>query len=143
MRIVADTNVIISALVFGGVPRQVLDLGAQGAISFYFSGPIQDEAERILESKFGWGHDEILDCRRSFWRWGTRVSPEVSLTVVADDPDDDRILECAVAARAAAIVSGDRHLLQLGSFRSMPIQSPREFLDSKAWETTPRLSDSS
>ncbi len=139
MRVVFDTNVIISALVFGGVPRQVLDLAAQGAISFYFSAPIQNEAERVLEEKFGWGHREILGCRRTFWSWGARVIPKLSLTIIADDPDDDRILECAVAARAEAIVSGDRHLLGLGSFRSMPIQSPRKFLDSKAWETMPRL----
>jgi uncharacterized protein len=143
MRIVVDTNVIISALVFGGVPRRVLELGAQGAISFYFSAPIQDEAERILEAKFGWDRQAILGCRRTFWSWGARVNPALSLSVVADDPDDDRILECAVAAHAEVIVSGDRHLLRLGSFRSMPIQSPRTFLDSKAWETAPRVPDSS
>jgi predicted nucleic acid-binding protein len=59
----------------------------------------------------------------------------VSLAVVTEDPDDDRVLECAVAAHADAIVSGDRHLLRLGSFKSIVIQSSRQFLDSKAWET--------
>ncbi|MGH9434052.1 MAG: PIN domain-containing protein [Terriglobia bacterium] len=58
--------------------------------------------------------------------------------MVIDDPDDERVLECAVAAEADAIVSGDRkHLLRLGSFRSIPVYSPRQFLDSKVWETTP------
>ncbi len=137
MRIVADTNVVVSALVFGSVPQQVLDLAAQGACSFYFSAPIQAEVERILEEKFGWSPDEIRARGRTFWSCGTRVNPGVSLAVVADDPDDDRILECALAARAEAIISGDHHLLRLGSFQSIPIQSPRQFLDDKAWEATP------
>ncbi len=137
MRIVVDTNVIVSALVFGGLPQQVLNLAAEGVCSFYFSAPIQAEVERILKDKFGWSPEKIRARGRILWSWGTRANPEVSLAVVTDDPDDDRILECAVAAQAEAIVSGDRHLLRLGSLQSIPIQSPRQFLDGKAWETTP------
>jgi putative PIN family toxin of toxin-antitoxin system len=129
MRIVVDTNVIVSALVFGGVPRQVLDLALTGICSFYFSEPIQTEVERILEGKFGWSPKEIHARGRPIWRSGTRVNPHVSLAVVTEDPDDDRILECAVAAEADAIISGDRHLLRLGSFQSIPIEAPRQFLD--------------
>jgi putative PIN family toxin of toxin-antitoxin system len=136
MRVVMDTNVIVSALVFGGIPRQVLDLAAEGAYSFFFSAAIQSETDRILEGKFAWSSEEIHLRLRVFWNWGIQVEPEGALAVIADDPDDDRILECAVAAQAQVIVSGDRHLLRLGSFRSILIQSPREFLDSKAWETT-------
>jgi putative PIN family toxin of toxin-antitoxin system len=137
MRIVVDTNVLISALVFGGPPRQVLDLAAAGMCSFYFSHSIRDEVERILEEKFGWSTEEIHAGTHTLWGFGTRVDPQVSLAVVTDDPDDDRVLECAVAADADAIVSGDRHLLRLGSFRSILIQSSRQFLNSKAWETAP------
>ena len=132
-----DTDVIISGLVFGGLPRQVLDLAAAGMCSFYFSASIQAEVQRILEERFGWSTEEIQAGTRTVWSFGTPVDPQVSLTVVADDPDDDRILECAVAANADAIVSGDRHLLRLGSFQSILIQSSRQFLDSKAWETAP------
>jgi putative PIN family toxin of toxin-antitoxin system len=137
MRIALDTNVIISAVVFGGLPRQVLDLAALGMCSFYFSPAIQAEVERILGEKFGWSAEEIEAATRTVWSFGTRVDPQVSLAVVTDDPDDDRILECAVAAHADAIVSGDRHLLRLGSFESILIQSSRQFLDSKAWEPAP------
>ena len=129
MRIVVDTNVIVSALVFGGVPRQVLDLALMGVCSLYFSKPIQAEVERILEEKFGWSPGEIHARARTVWSLGTLVNPEVSLAVVADDPDDDRVLECAVAAGANAIISGDRHLLRLASFQSIPILSPRQFFD--------------
>ena len=137
MRIVVDTNVIISALVFGGLPRQVLDLVAAGMCSLYFSPSIQAEVERILEEKFGWSAEEIQTGTRTLWSFGTRVDPQVSLAVITDDPDDDRILECAMAADADAIVSGDRHLLHLGSFQSIPVRTSRQFLDSKAWETAP------
>ena len=137
MRIVVDTNVIVSALVFGGVPRQVLDLAGAGVCSFYFSASIQAEVERILREKFGWSSEEVHARTRPFWGFGTRVEPQVLLAVITDDPDDDRILECAVDAGADAIISGDRHLLRLGLFQSIPIQSPRHFLDSKAWEAAP------
>jgi len=133
MRIVLDTNVIISALVFGGLPRQVLDLAAAGVCSFYFSPAIQAEVERILEAKFGWIREQVQAGLGPLWTSGNWIDPDVSLAVVAEDPDDDRILECAVAADADVIVSGDRHLLRLGSFKSVLIHSSRQFLDSKAW----------
>jgi uncharacterized protein len=135
MRIVVDTNVIVSALVFGGVPRQILALVDRSVCVFYYSNAIRTETERILQEKFGWSPNEIRRLR-GLWKWGTQLDPEVSLTVVAEDPDDDRILECAIAAEAHAIVSGDRHLLRLGSFRSIPIQSPRQFVEAKAWESS-------
>jgi predicted nucleic acid-binding protein len=53
---------------------------------------------------------------------------------VCRDPDDDRVLECALAAGAKVIVSGDRDLLDLGAFRGTPITSPRLFLDSGLWK---------
>jgi len=53
-----------------------------------------------------------------------------SLAIIKDDPDDDRVLECAVAGHADYIVSGDRHLLKLGSYDSIPILTVRQFLDT-------------
>src|SRR5260370_18465238 len=98
MRIVVDTKVVVSALVFGGLPRQIMDWVLTGACSFYFSPPIQAEVERVLEEKFGWDLPEIGVRTRTLWSLGTQVNPEVSIAVVADDPDDDRVLERAVAA---------------------------------------------
>lgn len=137
MRIVVDTNVIVSALVFGGLPRDVLDLAGAEICSLYFSLPIQAEVKRILAVKFGWSREEIRRKTRTLWGFGNRVDPRVAISFIADDPDDDRILECAVDADADAVISGDRHLLRLGSFRSIPILSPRQFLESKAWATAP------
>ena len=58
------------------------------------------------------------------------VEPGESLKVIADDPDDDRVLECAVKGRADVIVSGDRHLLKLGRYRGVSIVTVRQFLES-------------
>jgi len=51
--------------------------------------------------------------------------------VVANDPDDDKFLACAIAANASIIISGDPHLLSLGSYRSIPIMTPAQFLDKR------------
>jgi len=58
------------------------------------------------------------------------IEPLVRLDVVADDPDDNRVLECAVAGRADCIVSGDRHLLRLGAFEGTPILTVRQFMEA-------------
>jgi PIN domain len=76
---VADTNVIVSAIVFGGVPREILDLAGEGAFSFCFSTPIQAETERVLEEKFGWSPEEVDLRLADFWSWGIHVEPEASL----------------------------------------------------------------
>jgi putative PIN family toxin of toxin-antitoxin system len=135
MRIVVDTNVIISALVFGGLPREVLDGAAIGVYSLYFSPPIQAEVKRILKEKFGWSAQEVQVRTAVLWKIGVQVHPKVPLDAVPDDPDDNRVLECALAAGAHAIVSGDRQLLRLGSFESIPIQTARHFLESRGWES--------
>jgi hypothetical protein len=64
MRIVADTNVIVSALVFGGVPRGVLEQAEAGRCDLFYSESIQREVRRVLEQKFGW--DTIASC---FFHW--------------------------------------------------------------------------
>ncbi len=58
-----------------------------------------------------------------------RVEPDKALRIVERDPDDDMFLACAVAAKADAVISGDRHLLSLGCFRAIPILTPAELLD--------------
>jgi len=64
-------------------------------------------------------------------RWSTisiYVEPEVALEVVEDDPDDNRVLECAIAAKANYIISGDKHLLDLGEYRGIEVLPPAGFI---------------
>ena len=129
IRIVLDTNVIVSALVFGGVPRGVLELAEAGQCELFHSEPIQTEVRRVLAEKFEWPRAMLQQVLPVLWSMGTLVVPRTTLNVVPADPDDNRILECAVAAHAQVVVSGDRHLLDLQNYKSIPIVTPRQFLE--------------
>jgi putative PIN family toxin of toxin-antitoxin system len=129
IRIVLDTNVIVSALVFGGVPRGVLELAEAGRCELFYSEPIQAEVRRVLDHKFGWAPAMLQQILPVVWSMGQLVFPRTAVHAVRDDPDDNRIVECALAARASFIVSGDRHLLALGKYKSISIASPRQFVE--------------
>jgi putative PIN family toxin of toxin-antitoxin system len=130
MRFVADTNVIVSALVFGGVPRRAPELAEAGRHELFYSEAIQREVRRVLGEKFGWDTMALQKVLSVLWSMGEMVVPRITIRVVLDDPDDDRILECALAANADLIVSGDRHLLRLHKYESIAIVSPREFIET-------------
>jgi len=129
-RIVADTNIYISALNFAGTADEVLALGRAGLIEICISPAILDEVSGVLARKFHWSTTRVREPRAAIGHFTALVHPRESLSVVSDDEADTRILECALAARADAIVTGDRHLLQLRRFRAR-ITTPREFLDAQ------------
>ena len=128
MRIVVDTNVIVSALVFGGLPRRIFELVEGGYCELFYAAEIQEETRRVLRDKFGWDEDRLDRYLRTLWSLGKRVVLRHRVNAVREDPDDDRILECALAADADVIVSGDRHLLKLGAYEGITILTPRDFL---------------
>ena len=130
MRIVVDTNVIVSALVFGGLPRRVFELVESGRCDFYYSTEIENETRRVLRDKFGWDKGRLDRYLPLLWDLGERVTPRNRVTAIKEDPDDNRILECALAAGADTIVSGDGHLLRLTTFEGIAILTPREFLST-------------
>src|SRR5262249_23086704 len=122
-----DTNVYISALVFGGVPRSVLVLAELGRFELCTSAQIRREVERTLAEKFQWTQAEIVKACRPLWDIARHVEPRLFVAVAAD-PDDDRILECAAASKAHVIVTGDDDLLRLKSYEGIDILKPRAFL---------------
>jgi putative PIN family toxin of toxin-antitoxin system len=130
MRIVVDTNVIVSALVFGGLPRRVFEAVNNGRCEFYYSAEIESETRRVLRDKFGWDEERLDRYLPVLWGLGERVMPQQRVNAVKEDPDDNRILECALAADAAMIVSGDGHLLKLRKYEGIAILTPRDFLSA-------------
>lgn len=129
MKVVVDTNGLVSALVFpGGAPEQVYRLAIEGRITLVTSPSLLAELGRVLTQKFGWQDDYLRAALAQIVRIGEIVEPLERVDVIADDPDDDRVLEAAQASGAALIVSGDRHLLSLGHWREVTILSPAEFL---------------
>ena len=130
-RVVADTNVYISALNFAGTADEVLALGRADVIQMFISQPILEEIERVLIRTFRWTAPRVREAARAIRGFAVLVNPSESVNVVHEDEPDNRILECAIAAGADAIVTGDRHLLKLDRFRSVVIVSPRGFLDAQ------------
>lgn len=127
-RVVLDTNVWISAILFGGKPAQVVQLALRGQIHIAISPTLKSELGGVLTEKFLFPEDIVETVITEISAFGLLTHPTEKISAVKDDPADDRVLECAVAAKADAIVSGDRHLLNLGSFRGIPILSPQNFL---------------
>lgn len=131
MKVVADTNVIFSGLIFSGPPRQVIQLAVEGKIHLYTSSELLKELEGVLELKFSTHKQAIEDTLTEIRNLFYLIEPAERVSVVKEDPDDDRVLECAIAAKADAIVSGDKDLLRLKYFREIPILTPAEFLRAK------------
>jgi putative PIN family toxin of toxin-antitoxin system len=128
-RVVADTNVLVSALQFGGKPKQLLDLAADVQVDLAVSEAIIGETLRVLKDKFNREPEWLAEADRQLRVIARVVEPIESIQAVVADPTDDRVLECAVAAEAEVIVSGDTHLLGLGSFRGIQIQRVAAFVD--------------
>ena len=130
LRAVADTNVYVSALNFGGAADRVLEFGRIQHIQLFVSPPIVEEIEGVLIHKFRWSRNRVREARAAIRGFTRLVSPRVTIDLLAADEPDNRILECAVEANAHIIVTGDKHLQALGSFRGISIVSPRQFLDA-------------
>lgn len=130
IRVVADTNVYVSAVVFGGTCEAILALARAQAIELYLSPAMQGELRFVLDHTFGWPPPRIRDALAEITALASLVRPPIRLSGVVSHDEDHRILECAVAARADFLVTGDKkHLQPLRTFRGVQIVSPREFLD--------------
>ena len=131
LRVVADTNVYVSALNFGGVADEVLRLARAGQLLVFVSPPILSEIEVVLHGKFEWSAARAREATSAIRRFAEVVRPQHTVTVLEDEPDN-RILECALAAGARVIVTGDKHLRALGAFQGIALLSPRELLEAVA-----------
>lgn len=130
MRVVLDTNVLVSALLFGGKPAQIVEFAAKGKIELCISPFILDEFEGKLKEKFKYSAEDAGEARSDVEVIAEIVHPHAKLDAVKRKDSDNRILECAVEAKAAALVTGDiRDIRSLGSFQGINILTPREFLD--------------
>ena len=134
IRVVADTNIFVSAIMFGGLPGAFLDLALRGSFSLVISTAILEELDEKLRRKFRVSAHDSSATRTQLEAIADVVTPSANLAIVLDDPDDDRVLECAIEGRADFIVSGDRHLLRLVSFKSIPILTVRQFFSVAHWE---------
>lgn len=105
------------------------DGGKQRRFETFWSPFIRDELRRVWIEKFGLSEPFLTERLRSISAWAQMVEPTETLDVVKESPDDNRILECAVAAHADYLVTGDKaHLLPLGTLRNTRIILPDTFI---------------
>lgn len=129
MRIVCDTNVIVSGMLFGGHSRDILTAVAQGRVEAFTTPALLNELrEVLLRRKFRLTLEQVDAMMELVRESFTCVNSRMTLSVIADDPDDDRVVEAALASRARVIVSGDNHLLNLGAWRTITVLSPADFV---------------
>jgi putative PIN family toxin of toxin-antitoxin system len=129
VRVVFDTNVLISALVFGGLPRALLIRVFRGEVTLVTSSVLLNELEEVLVVRFA--HDASLARTvRAEIELLAEVVEARELARVARDRDDDAVLAAAIAGKASAIVTGDRDLLVLVEHEGFRIVTPRDFASS-------------
>lgn len=131
MRVVLDTNVLVSALLFTGTSSKLVPLWQRGAISVLLSRGILEEYLRVFSyPKFQLSEADIKGLiQEELIPYVEVVNPRKRLRVVERDPWDDKFLECALTGRAKVIISGDKDLLTIGRYRKINIQSPAQFLN--------------
>ena len=127
LRVVIDTNIVISALNFGGNPKAVLELARKNRIHNTTSPFIINEVEKVLTQKFGWQMEVTREVLNNFRGFSHVVNPSETIAVISYPPDN-RILECAIAGRANFLISGDHHLTDLKTYGGIKIVTPTEFL---------------
>ena len=141
IRVVFDTNIIISGLIANaGAPYQALEAWRRRDVVLLVSDAIIEEVVDVLARPFfrdkrQISRSDIARVKHALKMDATVVSPNTRLEVVGDDPDDNRIVECALDGGADYIVSGDHHLLELKRFRDIQIVTAREFLTILESET--------
>lgn len=131
MRLVLDTNTVVSALLWRGTPHNLVNAVRARPAALFTSPILLAELEDVLTRKklaatvvaSGISPDQLMQRYR---RIVTVIQPAPIPPTVLTDPDDDHVLACALAAKADLIVSGDRDLLTLKSFREIPIVTATE-----------------
>ena len=130
LRVVIDTNVWISGLIFGGSPGAVIEQFVHGDIIVVISEEMLSELRRKIIQKFPLYIPKLSLFEASIREDATLVTLG-SVTIKASrDPDDNKVLETAVIGGCQRIISGDRDLLTLGAYRDILIVSPTDFLNS-------------
>jgi len=133
MRAVLDTNVVVSALIWGGIPFALLEAATEGRIDLITSPALLAELAEVLNrphlsARLQRVRGPIGDALQFYAAFTISVTPASAPRIVPNDPDDDQVIAAALAGQADIIASGDRHLLSLGTHQGIRILRPAEML---------------
>ena len=126
MRALLDTNVLVSAVLFGGLPRELLRRALRGEFEVVTSVRLMAEFADVLAERFGLA-PEVARAARSEYELLAEVVRPLLVPSIARDPDDNEVLAAAVIGDVDLIVTGDRDLLVLGQHEGRSIVTPRQF----------------
>lgn len=128
-KIVLDTNVIISAFGWKGSPHKIFQGCVEGNFQLYLSPPLLLEISKVLYyKKLNFEQNDVDEFMSIIIEAANFIDPNLTINLVADDPSDNRIIECALAAECDYIITGDKHLLKINNFYDISIISPEKFL---------------
>lgn len=128
IKVVPDTNILISAIFWRGVPYKVIWNGLNGKYQFVLSLPILEELIDRLLNKFKVPKEKIEEIVNILFQFCDFVELKIKVNIVKEDSADNRIIETAIEGRAKYIVTGDSHLLKLGNFGEIKVVSARELV---------------
>ena len=128
-KVVIDNNVLVSAFGWHGKPEEVVKLAATGMVENFTSMEMLSELARVVGyPKLRFPESLQAEIIETVFTSSSLVNVSEPLEVIKADHDDNRVLECAVAACVDFIISGDKHLLDLKMFRDIEIVTPEDFL---------------
>lgn len=132
MKVVIDTNVLVSGLIFGGTPARILTAWSDGQFRLVASPEILDEYRRVGQALAA-GREPLVRALDALLAMvavhATVVNAPALASRVCEDPDDDKFLAAALAGGATVVVSGDKHLLHVSGWQSIDVLTPRQFVD--------------
>lgn len=126
-KVTLDTNIIISALIFGGNSKKIIEKLTKREFRAYTSPQLVSELIEVLVKKFNFSDEKIILLEAQIVTLFTVVYPTETIEAVRDH-DDNRVLEVAVESDSKIIVTGDKDLLELKNYKGIKIISPKEFV---------------
>ena len=124
-----DTNILLSGVGWRGNPYRCLELARAGIVEGVTCKELLDELTEKLQARLNFSDAQVIDTITDLLSFLRVVPITNTLKVLSTDPDDDKVLECAIVGGATHIVTGDRrHLLPLGKYQGIPLISARDFL---------------
>ncbi len=130
LRLTLDTNVLVSASIVEGKQYDILKLAKLGKVKIILSAVILEEFKEVISrERFGFSEKQIDEAVKQILDVAEIIIPRVKIRALVEDPDDNMVLECALEGKVDYILSGDEHLLNLGSYEKIKIINATKFFE--------------